>query len=331
MRKKLALLLCAVLMIGLLSACGGDKKEAAGSNSAARSREPLRIVTTIFPIYDWVREVLGDEADGAEITMLLDSGVDLHNYQPAAPDILKLAACDLFIYVGGGSDQWAEAALAEAVDPDMRIISLLEVLGDRVKEEETVEGMEREEEDDGDAGAEYDEHVWLSLRSAQIFCSEIADTLGQIDPEHAGIYAENADAYNAELSALDQAYAEAVENGSVHTLLFGDRFPFRYLADDYGLDYYAAFSGCSAETEASFETIIFLAGKTDELALGAILQIESSDGSISRTIRDNTQTKDQKILTLDSLQSTTSADAAEGVTYLSVMRSNLEVLRAALG
>ena len=316
-------------MIGLLSACGGDKKEAAGSNSAAPTGEPLRIVTTIFPIYDWVREVLGEEADVAEITMLLDSGVDLHSYQPTAADILKLSTCDLFIYVGGESDAWAEDALAEAVNPDMRVVSLLDVLGDRVKEEETVEGMEREDEEEEDE-AEYDEHVWLSLRNAQILCSEIADVLGAVDPDKAAVYTENADAYNAKLAALDQAYAEAVESASVRTLLFGDRFPFRYLADDYGLDYYAAFVGCSAETEASFETIIFLADKADELGLGAILQIESADGSIARTIRDNTSTKDQEILTLDSLQSMTSKDAADGVTYLSVMSDNLAVLRAAL-
>ena len=329
MRKAIALLLCTVLMIGLLPACGGDTTEVTGSNSAVVSDEPLRIVTTVFPIYDWVREVLGDEADAAEITMLLDSGVDLHSYQPTASDILKLSTCDLFIYVGGESDGWAEDALAETVNPDMRVVSLLDVLGDRVKEEEAVEGMEQEEED-GEDEAEYDEHVWLSLRNAQILCSEIADALGAVDPDKAAVYTKNAAAYNAELSALDQAYAETVESASVRTLLFGDRFPFRYLTDDYGLDYYAAFVGCSAETEASFETIIFLANKVDELELGAILQIESADGSIARTIRDNTSTKDQEILTINSLQSLTSRDVADGVTYLSVMRDNLEVLRAAL-
>jgi len=323
MKKHIAALLCLVLAVGLLAGCGAGGAPAESADGGA-----VRIVVTIFPIYDWVRQLLGDEAENAELTMLMDSGVDLHSYQPSVDDVIRISNCDLFIYVGGESDGWVDDALKEAVNPDMRVINLLDALGSAAKAEETVEGMEPEEEEEGQA---YDEHVWLSLRNAQTLCGCIADALSAIDPAHAGAYAENLRAYDAELAALDAAYAAAAAAAPLDTVLFGDRFPFRYLTDDYGLNYYAAFAGCSAETEASFETVVFLAGKIDELGLGAILQIETADGSVARTIRDNTASKDQQILTMDSLQSATAEDAAAGVTYLSVMEENLGVLRTALG
>ncbi len=263
--------------------------------------------------------------------MLLDNGVDLHSYQPTADDIVKISTCDLFIYVGGESDDWVTDALQEAVNQDMVVINLLDVLGDAVKEEEVVEGMEAEdEEEEEEEEVEYDEHVWLSLNNAAVLCRYIADQLAIIDAENSETYSTNAAAYIEQLNTLNDAYQAAVDAATVKTVLFGDRFPFRYLVDDYGLTYYAAFVGCSAETEASFETIVFLAEKVDELGLHAILQIETADGSIANTIRENTVSKDQSILTLDSMQSTTSADVEGGVTYLSIMEQNLDVLRAAL-
>ena len=314
--------------------------------TSAEGGDKMQIVTTIFPEYDWVENILGDRADAAEVTMLLDNGVDLHSYQPTAEDIMKISTCDMFIYVGGESDEWAEDVLESAVNKDMVVINLMDALGDSVKAEEIVEGMEAEhdheheegEEDDPDheheegeeCEEEMDEHVWLSLKNAEVLCGVIADGLGQIDSENADIYTANAEAYTAELAELDAQYADAVAGAEVKTLLFGDRFPFRYMVDDYGLDYYAAFVGCSAETEASFETIVFLAGKTDELGLSSIMTIEGSDQRIAETIRDNTASKDQQILTMDSLQSTTLKDAANGTSYLSVMKSNLEVLKEAL-
>jgi zinc transport system substrate-binding protein len=299
-------------------------------------------VTTIFPEYDWVMNVLGKNPAGADVTMLLDNGVDLHSYQPTADDILKISTCDLFIYVGGESDEWVDDALKEATNKNMVVINLLNVLGDSVKEEEVVEGMQGEEDEhDHEEGAEteseeheeieYDEHVWLSLGNASVLVQEISDAVQKIDPEHADTYKNNTSAYIEKLNALDKEYRTAVDSAAFHTLLFGDRFPFRYLADDYALDYYAAFVGCSAETEASFETIIFLAGKLDELGLPAVLQIESADGSIARTVVENTQSKDQQILTMDSMQSTTAKDVAAGASYLSIMEKNLDVLKAALG
>lgn len=297
----------------------------------------LKIVTTIFPEYDWVMNILGDKSKNADVTMLLDSGADLHSYQPTVADIAKLSVCDIFIFVGGESDEWTKDALKNATNKDMIVLNLLDILGDKAKEEEIVEGMESEEhgheegEDNDEEETEYDEHVWLSLKNAQLFINKIADAIKTVDIANADYYEENASEYCAKLAALDEKYSQAIKNASKKTVLFGDRFPFRYLVDDYGLDYYAAFVGCSAETEAGFETIIFLASKTDELGLGAILKIESSDGKIARTIRENTKAKNQKIITMDSIQSSTAGEYAAGRTYLSIMEENLTALTEALG
>lgn len=321
---------CLLLAAGILSGCGKAASSSASAPSASQSDDkPLKIVTTIFPEYDWVREILGDKADNAELTMLLDNGVDLHSYQPTADDIIKISDCDLFIYVGGESDSWVEDALKEATNKDMQVINLLDVLGEQVKEEEVVEGMEAEEEESEDE-PEYDEHVWLSLKNAETLCNAIADALETIDPADKDVYAANAAAYLEKLAALDGEYQMVVDNAARKTVLFGDRFPFRYLVDDYGLNYYAAFVGCSAETEASFETISFLSGKVDELGLPCVLTIEGAQHKIAETIVQNTADKNQSILTLDSMQSTTSTDVANGTTYLSVMESNLNVLKQAL-
>ena len=327
MKKILASVLAASMAAGALCACSLN------ADTNDNNKDNLSIVTTIFPEYDWVMEVLGDNPAGAEVTMLLDNGVDLHSFQPTAEDIMTIADCDLFIYVGGESDEWVEDALAESVNEDMVVINLLEVLGDSVVEEEIVEGMEAEEEEEAEEGEEepeYDEHVWLSLRKAAVIVDAIRNALITVDPANEAVYNDNASSYIDELNALDAEYIDVVDNASCGTLLFGDRFPFRYMTDDYGLNYYAAFVGCSAETEASFETIMFLAGKVDELSLHTIMTIEGTDHSIAETIAENSNVPDIQILTLDSMQSTTSSDAASGTTYLSVMRDNLDVLREAL-
>ena len=337
--KKLILLLAAVmLMAGCLTACGSDSKETAAAQDTSASgtadgKKQLKIVTTIFPEYDWVKSILGNNPVGAELKMLLDNGVDLHSYQPTAEDILKISTCDLFIYVGGESDKWVADALKEATNKDMIVINLLEVLGDSVKEEELVEGMEGEEEEEEEGeeeGPEYDEHVWLSVKNAEIFVNAISDAIQKLDADNAEAYKKSTSEYLDKLKALDGEYSKAVSGSSIKTLLFGDRFPFRYLVDDYGLSYYAAFVGCSAETEASFETIIFLAEKIDELSLHSVLTIEGSNQRIAQTIVQNTKSKDQKILSVNSMQSTTTRDVEGGATYLSIMEKNLEVLKEAL-
>ena len=359
MKRILAIFIATIFVVASLSSCGAGKpaesSAAPTETQAAPAETPeenknIKIITTIFPEYDWVSNVLGEELGNTELTMLLDNGVDLHNYQPTVDDIVKISNCDLFIYVGGESDEWVEAALKESSNEKRIVLNLMEVLGDAVKEEEIKEGMEaedheheheneegeaHEEEHEGEAHdheheGELDEHVWLSLRNAQVLVSAIGDALSEIDSENADLYKKNADEYNAKLAALDKEYQEAVAGASKKTLLFGDRFPFRYLTDDYGLDYYAAFVGCSAETEASFETIKFLADKTDELALNSVITIEGTDHRIAETIVQTTVSKDQQILSLDSMQSITSKDVEGGATYISIMEGNLEVLKEAL-
>ena len=508
MKKMIPLFLVLTMVVGLLAGCG--KKNAAETGESDSNK--LSVVTTIFPEYDWVKEILGDKAESTDLTMLLDNGVDLHSYQPTADDIVKISDCDLFIYVGGESDKWVDDALKEATNKDMKVIDLLEVLGDSVKTEETVEGMQETEHahdhskevstfedhevqdrslsdwagswqsaypfaldgtlddafaamaeegemtadeyktyyqngyktditnidiegdhiaftyEDGkkvgsdykyigyyiqnwstgtkaamyrfeavdrtsgapvciefndhmiesaaaehfhirmsnesfdaivdpekswptffpadmtgedlcehmeghghDHGEEKDEHVWLSLKNAKTLVGAIADALQELDPDNKDTYAANASAYIEELSALDGAYQSAVDGAARKTVLFGDRFPFRYLVDDYGLRYYAAFAGCSAESEASFETVSFLAKKVDELGLPCVLTIEDKNHKLAETIVRNTAGKNQKVLTMDSMQSTPSEDVANGTTYLSVMEQNLSVLKEALG
>ena len=342
MKKITALLLALFMLVGALAGCG--------KQNDTNKTDKLSIVTTIFPEYDWVREILGDKADNAEITMLLDNGVDLHSYQPTADDIVKISDCDLFIYVGGESDGWVEDALRNAANRNMKVINLLEVLGDSVKTEEIVEGMQEEHEhedaeehehedaeehehedaEEHEHEEEADEHVWLSLKNAKMLVRVISKALQELDPDNKDIYAANADAYVKKLSALDAEYQAAVDAASNKTILFGDRFPFRYLVDDYGLRYYAAFVGCSAETEASFETISFLAKRVDEWKLPCVLTIEGAQHKIAETIVQNTTTKNQKVLTMDSMQSTTTQDVKNGTTYLSVMEKNLSVLKEAL-
>ena len=281
--------------------------QSAGAQPA--NSKKLSVVTTIFPEYDWVKQIIGD-TNSADITMLLDNGVDLHSYQPTAEDIMKISNCDLFIYVGGESDAWVKKALSEATNKNMKVINLMEIMGDSAKEEEVVEGMQPEKEEEGK--------------------KEEEDDLAELDPANAQKYQENVTSYCNQLASLDTEYANTVKSGKKNTILFADRFPFRYLVDDYGLKYYAAFVGCSAETEVSFDTIAFLAKKVNELGLSSILQIESGNGRIADTVKKTTSAKNQKTLTMDSMQSTTTKDVNDGATYLSIMKKNLEVLKEAL-
>ena len=322
-----------VLFLGMTLASAKAKK--------VPTQPKLTVVTTIFPQYDWVREILGDKISQCSLTLLLDNGVDLHSYQPTVQDIAKISDCDVFIYVGGESDKWVPSALKNARNKNMQVVNLLEVLGEKVVEEEIVEGMQADEDDehaaegcfdkdDDEEEAEYDEHVWLSLRNAEILVKEIASALSKADSANSSVYQANANAYCAKLDALDKKYIDVVSRANKTTLLFGDRFPFRYMVEDYDIKYFAAFVGCSAETEASFETVAFLAKKLNELNLGAVCQIESSDGRIAKTIISTAKSKGVKTLTFDSLQSTTKQDMKKGASYLKSMNENLSVLETAL-
>ena len=367
------LFLCIVLSVGCsvvknTSGKNTTRKNAESENTIEQNSiekgnsNKISIVCTTFPQYDWVKNILGEEAERFNVTLLLDNGVDMHSYQPAVKDIATAGSSNLFIYVGGESDTWVEDALKEAKNKDLKAINLMETLDNSVKEEEVVEGMQEERESLGhsheksskekqeqtqkeshensqeingqkeaaDEEPEYDEHIWLSIRNAEIMVKYIVKAIEQLDSDNAKVYQTNAENYIKKLDTLDKQYANTIQNAKYKAILFGDRFPFRYMADDYDLKYYAAFAGCSAETMAGFETVTFLAKKADELRLPVILTIENSDGRIAEAVKSNTTKKNQKILAMNSLQSVTKEQIADGITYLQVMQENLSVLSEAL-
>ncbi len=340
------------------------------------------IVTTGFPQYDWTRAVLGDRADAFDLVLPGDSGADLHSFQPSAADFITIMTADLLIYNGGVSDVWLDKPVQDREQASLASVSLMAALGDMVRCEETVEGMQvtaHDHDHDGDAdhaadahdshgeGAEgghdehdhsedaaahddhddhdheaqpsllagdcsaLDEHIWLSLRNAQALLPVITDAVAALDLEHAATYRANAQAYIEELNALDAAYQQAVDAADNDTLLIADRFPFLYLFADYGISYYAAFNGCSTESEASFETVAFLAGKTDELALENVLIIEGANEKLARTVIGASRSNSADILRMNAMQAVTRQQREEGATYLTIMQDNLTVLSQALG
>ena len=310
--------ICALLM---LVACKSDSP----------TPKKISVVATTYPQYDWIQNILGGRADSLNLELLVKNGMDLHSYKPSAKDIATIASADMVVYVGGESDEWVEKAL-EATPKAGRIeVNLIKALGNRVKEEEIVEGMQAEEKHEHAEAPENDEHVWLSLKNAEILVMDLAEALSKQDTAHATEYRMNAALYIAKVSALDAQFRSAIDEATRKTILFGDRFPFRYLVDDYGIKYYAAFVGCSAESEASFETVAFLAGKMDSLALPAIFTIDGSNGKIARAILDaSKKSKETPVLTLNSMQSVTDEQIRAGADYLSMMHENLEVLKKAI-
>lgn len=310
--KKLTALFLSLCLAVSLTACAAP--------TPVGEDGQLKIVTTVWPEYQWVTAILGENPAKAEVTLLVDSGVDPHSFQPAVQDILSLYTCDLLVYLGASSDQWVEEALEGQADPGLHTLPLMTAVEDELC---------TSEHDHDHAGhdhhhEEYDEHIWLSLKKAQTLCHVIAHELGHIDPANAAYYEENAETYIARLAALDAEYEAAIPAHS--HLVFADRFPFTYMAQDYGIHVEAAFPGCSAETEASFATVMHLAETVDSEGLSSVLIIDGSDGSIARTVVEATKSKKAEILTLHSMQSA----LGEGDTYLSVMEDNLEVLKQAL-
>ena len=347
--KKFAFIATLIFMAAfMLSAC----------NTETPSSKKVSIVATIYPQYDWLQNILGEHADAVNLKLLIKNGPDLHSYKPSAQDIASIASADMVVFVGGESDEWIEKAL-EATPKAGRVqVNLMKVLGDRVKEEEIVEGMEHHHEHGEEAeGAEHheenvaehhehhdehaahhhdeevenDEHIWLSLKNAEILVKNLAESVAKIDTANAPIYKANALLYASKLHDLDWAYDSTVSYAPQKTILFGDRFPFRYLVDDYGIKYYAAFVGCSAESEASFETVAFLAGMMDSLSLPAIFTIDGSHPNVARAVLNaSKKSRNAPILTLNSMQSVTDEQVRSGINYLSIMKSNLEILKQAL-
>lgn len=299
----------AVTMIG----CTKTKENEVGKLEDGK----LSIVTTIFPPYDFAK-VIGN--DKVEVTMLLEPGVESHSYEPTPQDIIKINESDLFIYVGGESDAWVEG-ITDSLDKKVRTLTLMDCV--ETVEEEHVEGMETEEED----GVEYDEHVWTSPRNASLIVAKITDALCEIDGKNKDEYRNHHKEYQKELEALDHAYLEVVDHATRKEVIFGDRFPFRYFVDAYGLSYYAAFPGCSSETEPSAATIAFLTKKVKEDQIPVVLYLELSNHKIADAIAESTGAKTAM---LHSCHNISKDEVKEGVTYVSLMKQNLEVLKGAL-
>lgn len=328
---RAVLLIIVMLMLAMLTGCN---LHGYGVMEAGK----INIVCTTFPLYDWTKNLVGEDNANVNVTLLIANGADAHSYQATARDIAMLSSCDVLVYVGGESDRWVEEAIVATSNPNRKIVRLMDFLGERVLFEEMVEGMQHEHDElcghDGDdehenhvehadEDEEYDEHVWLSVRNARILCKALMEMLCEEDPDSQEMYHMQYDAYDEELVALDEQLKTIVTETKSNTLVFGDRFPFRYLMEDYGLSYYAAFPGCSAETEASFETIMFLAGKLDELHSRAIVVLENSNPQIANTVVQNTRDKNQEIVVLDSMQAVTKNRIEAGEDYVSIMKHNI--------
>jgi zinc transport system substrate-binding protein len=300
----------ALIILGIVISC--EKKP--------EPKQSLSVVTTIFAPYDFVRAIAGDRI---ELTMLLKPGAESHSYEPTPQDIITIRNSDIFIYVGGESDEWVEEVLESMDDAEMQIITLMDCVD--VVEEEIVEGMEEEEEEE--EGIAYDEHVWTSPANAKRIVEKISAAISAADPANAGFYRANTDAYLGELDALDAAFKAVAGSAKRRTLVFGDRFPFRYFTDAYDLSYFAAFPGCSTETECSAATIAFLITKVNEEEIPVVFHIEFSNGRIADAICEATGA--QKLL-LHSAHNISRDELAADTTYLDIMKRNAETLRRAL-
>ena len=312
MKKIISIIIITAALLGLC-ACGTAEK---------LKQDGLNIVCTAFPQYDFIRNILGTE-DG--LTLLLDDGGDLHSYEPTAQDIIKIASADIFVYVGGVSDQWVEGVLASADNDNIKPVALMELV--ETYEEEYVAGMEHDHNHEGENRRNKDEHIWLSLKNAANITNKLCEIICEADSTNSDKYKANAKVYIEKLDKLDSEYLNTVTTAKRNTVLFADRFPFRYLVEDYSLEYYAAFAGCSSESEASFQTLAFLIDKTKNLELPVVLTIDGSDGSIAKTVCESSGAK---TAVLDSCQSVSLADISNGTTYIGIMKNNLEVLREAL-
>ena len=333
-RKWIGILaVCGLLCGSLLAGCGTERAE--GVSEEVQDDGRISVVTTIFPQYDFVRQIAGENV---ELKMLLKPGEETHSYEPTPQDIIAIQNSDIFIYVGGENNAWVEDILESMPEADMRTLKHMDCV-DTV-EEEHVEGMqeqpghshEEEESHEDETEEEHsvheiDEHVWTSPVNASAIVDKIKELLVQADPENRQIYEENAEAYEAELAELDAEFRDVVDNAGRRLVVFGDRFPFRYFADEYGLDYYAAFPGCASDTEPSAATMAFLINKVKEEEIPAVLKMELSNENIANAIAEATGTE---VRTFYSCHNLTAEEFEDGETYLSMMQKNVETLKEVL-
>lgn len=333
-RKKTAVIAAWLLAACILvSGCAARSGENAGGNVRGDDAgDRISVVTTIFPQYDFVRQIAGDKVD---LKMLLKPGEESHSYEPTPQDIIAIQNCDIFIYVGGENDAWVEDILESMPDTGMQTLRLVDCV--ETVEEEHVQGMEEqpghrhEEEEEGHEEEhsvhEMDEHVWTSPENASLIVEQIAGLLAEKDPDNSSVYKENASAYQEELDRLDQEFRDIVDHAQRKLLVFGDRFPFRYFADAYGLEYYAAFPGCASDTEPSAATMAFLIEKTEEEKIPTVLKMELSNANIADAIAEAAGT-DVKVFY--SCHNLSAEQFEKGETYLSMMEKNAQTLKEVL-
>ncbi len=310
MKKIISVVLCTAMIVAVFCSCG----------KVTHSGE-MKIVCTTFVQYDFAKNILGSDEN---LILLIDDGSDLHGYEPTAQDIVSIATASLFVYGGGVSDKWVSSTLEAASNDGLRTFALMDYVEPLCANHEHVEheGHEHHHEEN-----EIDEHVWLSIKNAVIIVENLCNAICETDPDNAEKYKANAAEYTEKLLSLDAEYEAAISDSARNFLLFADRFPFVYLTTDYSIEYHAAFTGCSSETEASTETMKALIDETKEHSLPCILKIDGSDGRVAQQVSNETGAK---ILTLNSCQSVSAKEIEKGVNYLDIMTKNLEILKEAL-
>ena len=308
MKRSLKILALILPLCLVLTACAATEPE--------RDESKLQIVCSDFPAYDFARAVAGDRA---QIKLLLKPGAEVHSYEPAPKDVVAIEESDLFIYNGGESEEWVETLVGEQVRA-LRMMDCVEPV------EESSEGIYAAEAEDEDE-TELDEHVWTSPKNASVICRAICDELCAVDPDGAGEYTSNFDAYNAQLTEIDAEIRETVQNAMRDTLVFADRFPMRYFTREYGLKYYAAYPGCASQTEPSAKTVAFLIDHVREENIPAVLYMEFSNEKMADVICEDTGCKK---LPFYSAHSVTARQFTDGVTYIDLMRMNILTLKEAL-
>ena len=303
--KKILIALCLLCLVG----CGKQENN------------KITIVTTIFPEYDFVRAIVGNN-DNIEIKMLLAPGSETHTYEPTPKDIINIEKSDMFIYVGGESDEWVDEILKD-IKPTTKIIKLMDVV--KVVEEEELPGVEDEHDDHEEI--EYDEHVWTSPKNAIKIINKIESELKTISSNDAKSFKENANKYIEEINKIDASIRDIVNNSKRKELIFGDRFPLLYFTLEYGLTYYAAFPGCSSDTEASASTVSFLVDKIKSNNIPVVLKLELSNGKLAETMAQETNIK---VLEFNAAHNISKKDFESGQTYVDIMNKNIDVLKEAL-
>ena len=329
MKKRLLSALLALCILLSLCSC-----TTAGKQDESKS---LKLLCTLFPQYDWLRSITAG-VEGVEVSLIIANGTDPHSYQPTAADIMNISNCDILVYVGGDSDTWVKKAIERSKNQNINAIALTELAGIELH---NISSASHTHEDhshadhshEGHSHSALDEHLYLSLDNACVAVSALANALCKADPDNRDIYLKNSMEYVLKLSNISESFRADVEKipENERFILFADRFPFVYLLSDYGIHYSAAFEGCTTDVDADFDTVIRLIHEADEHNVNYIAVTESSDKALANTIISSTKSKNQKIATLNSLQSITKSQIEGGATYISIMEENIDQVKTALG